>query len=87
MPAGSFEEDVSALAFVAGAHGGDRQGAGIMVIDMGTHVLQKAPGSHLLVQVAVPGLEERTRSTVQASSAMLQPGNIGCACDYGCIRG
>ena len=46
-----------------------------MVIDMGVHVLSKAPGAHGLVQIAVPGLEERARSGLATSTAMLQPGD------------
>ena len=47
---------------------------GIMVIDVGIHVLSKIPGSHLLVQVTVPTLEERARSQNPIKTLMLQPG-------------
>ena len=32
-----------------------------MCIDMGQYLLQDVVGSHLLVQVAIPGLEDRAR--------------------------
>ena len=32
-----------------------------MLIDMGQFLFQDVPGSHLLIQVAVPGLEDRSR--------------------------
>lgn len=45
-----------------------------MVIDMGTHVLPHAAGTHMLVQVAVPALEERCRSRLQLWKPPKQPG-------------
>ncbi|KAK9788833.1 hypothetical protein WJX73_006132 [Symbiochloris irregularis] len=51
------------------------ESVGIMVIDIGVHALPKIPGSHLLVQVAVPGLEERTRApSLSDVNTLLRPG-------------
>lgn len=45
-----------------------------MVIDMGSHCLRKLPGAHLLVQIMVPGLEERARTELVMSCKLIQPG-------------
>ena len=53
------------------------ESVGIMVIDIGVHALPKIPGSHLLVQVAVPGLEERTRApSLSDVNTLLVPGSL-----------
>ena len=51
-----------------------QQGAGVMVIDMGTHILPKVAGAQLLVQIGVPGLEERARCSPPLRSRELTPG-------------
>ncbi|KAK9802596.1 hypothetical protein WJX73_010556 [Symbiochloris irregularis] len=53
---------------------GESQNSGVIIIDMGTHVLSRMSGSHLIVQVVVPGLEERAFSLVQPTSLTMQPG-------------
>ena len=45
-----------------------------MVIDMGMHKLSNTAGSHLLVQITIPTLEERARSDYLLKTLMLQPG-------------
>lgn len=59
-----------ATAFTAAGSSGD----GIMVIDMGTHVLPRIQGAHLLIQIAVPGLEERARFLPALRSIPVSPG-------------
>ena len=51
-----------------------QQGAGLIVIDMGSHILPKVPGAQLLIQIAVPGLEERARCLPPLRSKELTPG-------------
>ena len=46
----------------------------MMVLDMGTHTLRHLPGQHLLVQLLVPGLEERARILPALVSAHSTPG-------------
>ena len=46
---------------------------------MGTHVLPKVPGAQLLVQIAVPGLEERARCMPPLRSRELTPGKCPAA--------
>lgn len=54
-----------------------------MVIDQGQHVLPKLAGSHVLVQVGIPGLEERARSVSPSTALVLSPGapltSLGCS--------
>lgn len=45
-----------------------------MVVDMGTHCLPGLPGAHALMQIAVPGLEERVRFSRPLCSIPLSPG-------------
>ena len=49
-------------------------GEGIMVVDMGTHVLSQVQGAHSLIQIAVPGLEERIRFLPALRSIQMSPG-------------
>ncbi|KAK9791857.1 hypothetical protein WJX73_005571 [Symbiochloris irregularis] len=51
-------------------------GEGIMVVDMGTHCLPGLPGAHALMQIAVPGLEERVRFSRPLCSIPLSPGYL-----------
>lgn len=55
---------------------GEGHNAGVIIIDMGTHVLSRMSGSHLIVQAVVPGLEERAFNLVQPTSLSLQPGEM-----------
>lgn len=48
--------------------------AGLTILDMGQHMLPKVRGSHLIVQVLVPGLEERARTTAPLGSVAMSPG-------------
>ena len=47
---------------------------GVSILDMGQHMLPKVPGSHLIIQVLVPGLEERARATAPLASVAMSPG-------------
>ena len=46
----------------------------ILVVDMGMHALRGQPGLHLMVQVLVPGLEERARMLPALVSSYSTPG-------------
>lgn len=53
------------------------------IVDMGCHMLQKLPGLQLIVQLLVPGLEERARALPPLNSQQHTPGqapplNDGC---------
>ena len=62
-------------------------GAGLVVIDMGTHILPKIPNAQLLVQVAVPGLEERARCLPPLRSKEMSPGRPPeGACSTGAVQ-
>ena len=43
---------------------------------MGTHILPKVTGAQLLVQIGVPGLEERARCSPPLRSRELTPGKL-----------
>lgn len=45
-----------------------------MIIDMGSHMLSGQVGSQNLLQVAVPGLEDRARSFPPLHGVLLMPG-------------
>lgn len=45
-----------------------------MVMDMGSHMLPGVNGSHLVIQVLVPGLEERAREFPALSTMILKTG-------------
>ena len=45
-----------------------------MIIDMGTHMLSGHVGSQNLLQVAVPGLEDRCRTFGPLQGVLLMPG-------------
>lgn len=47
---------------------------GLTVLDMGQHMLPKVAGAHLIVQVLVPGLEERAHAMPPLSSVAMSPG-------------
>ena len=47
---------------------------GLMVMDMGSHMLPGITGSHLVIQALVPGLEERAREFPALSSMILKTG-------------
>lgn len=49
-----------------------------MCIDMGTHLLQHIAGAQSLMQIAVPGLEERARWYPVLRSISLSPGGVCC---------
>ena len=51
-------------------------GAGLVVIDMGTHILPKIPNAQLLIQIAVPGLEERARCLPPLRCKEMSPGKL-----------
>ena len=51
-------------------------GAGLVVIDMGTHILPKIPNAQLLIQIAVPGLEERARCLPPLRCKEMSPGTL-----------
>ena len=59
-----------------GRHAADSGGisAGLTILDMGQHMLSRVPGSHLIIQILVPGLEERARATAPLASLALSPG-------------
>lgn len=59
----------------AGADDGQVQSDSIRVIDMGTHLLSKLTGARLVVQLLVPGLEERARALPPLCSLHHSPGN------------
>lgn len=46
----------------------------VSIADMGTHMLRGLPGLHLVVQVLVPGLEERARILPPLTSSFNTPG-------------
>ena len=48
--------------------------SGLMVMDMGSHMLPGITGSHLVIQVLVPGLEERAREFPALSTMILKTG-------------
>ena len=54
---------------------GRQEDNGVMVIDMGTHILQGL-GSRLLIQIAIPRVEGRARSKLQLAENLLQPGDL-----------
>lgn len=45
-----------------------------MIIDMGSHMLSGQVGSQNLLQVAVPGLEDRARTFAPLHGVLLMPG-------------
>ena len=47
-----------------------------MIIDMGTHMLSGHVGSQNLLQVAVPGLEDRCRTFGPLQGVLLVPGML-----------
>ena len=49
---------------------GDR----LMIIDMGSHMLSGQVGSQNVLQVAVPGLEDRARTFAPLHGVLLMPG-------------
>lgn len=51
---------------------GDR----LMIIDMGTHMLSGQVGSQNLLQVAIPGLEDRARTFTPLQGVLLMPGTL-----------
>ena len=52
----------------------------MMIIDMGTHMLSGQVGSQNLLQVAVPGLEDRARTFPPLHGVLLMPGEPFSAC-------
>lgn len=46
----------------------------MMIIDMGSHMLSGQVGSQNVLQVAVPGLEDRTRTFSPLHGVLLMPG-------------
>ena len=46
----------------------------LMIIDMGSHMLSGQVGSQNLLQVAVPGLEDRARCFPPLHGVLLMPG-------------
>ena len=46
----------------------------VCVMDMGMHTLPKTPGLHLVVQLLVPGLEDRSRALPPLNSCQHTPG-------------
>ena len=69
-----------------------------MIIDMGTHMLTGQVGSQNLLQVAVPGLEDRARTFPPLLGVLLMPGKhtadvvhsvFACVsiCIYTCLEG
>lgn len=46
----------------------------VRVVDMGMHVLPSLPGLHLIVQLLVPGLEERAHHLPPLHSTQHTPG-------------
>ena len=61
---------------MGGCHAAATEGtaAGLTVLDMGQHMLPKVAGSHLIIQILVPGLEERARATAPLASVAMSPG-------------
>ena len=58
------------------ACGADRNAGldSVMVVDMGTHMLRRVPGCHLVVQILAPGLERRARFLPPLTSSYSTPG-------------
>lgn len=52
----------------------EQSGDGMMIIDMGTHMLSGQVGSQNLLQVAIPGLEDRARTFPPLHGVLLMPG-------------
>lgn len=48
----------------------------ITVIDMGTHVLEGCEGTHQLVQVGIPSLEDRSFIKLSPTKEALTPGIV-----------
>ena len=46
----------------------------MMIIDMGSHMLSGQVGSQNVLQVAVPGIEDRTRTFSPLHGVLLMPG-------------
>lgn len=59
---------------LAAAEDGQVQSDSIRVIDMGTHLLSKLTGARLVVQLLIPGLEERARALPPLCSLHHTPG-------------
>ena len=63
-------------------------GARMMIIAMGTHMLSGQLGSQNLLQVAIPGLEDRARTFPPLHGVLLMPGKLqhhhtGTGCCFG----
>lgn len=52
----------------------------VTIIDMGTHMLPRLPGLQLVVQLLVPGLEERARAFAPLISSQHTPGTPPSSC-------
>ena len=46
------------------------------MLDMGMHMLRLLPGLHLVMQLLVPGLEERARTFPPLTSSLSTPGGV-----------
>ena len=55
----------------------------VSVIDMGTHLLPRVTGMRLVLQLLVPGLEERARAFPALLSSHHTPGGFGMP---GCLQ-
>ena len=71
VPSGS---STHAVVCVAAATQQNASVPGLTVLDMGQHMLPKVAGAHLIVQVLVPGLEERAHAMPPLSSVAMSPG-------------
>lgn len=52
----------------------EERGDRLMIIDMGTHMLSGQVGSQNVLQVAVPGIEDRARTFPPLHGVLLLPG-------------
>ena len=52
----------------------EQSGDRLIIIDMGSHMLTGQIGSQNLLQVAVPGLEDRARTFAPLHGVLLMPG-------------
>lgn len=59
----------------AGRHA-EQSGDRLIIIDMGSHMLTGQVGSQNLLQVAVPGLEDRARTFSPLHGVLLMPGRL-----------
>jgi len=60
----------------------EQSGDRLIIIDMGSHMLTGQVGSQNLLQVAVPGLEDRARTFAPLHGVLLMPGRPAFVCSF-----